>query len=812
MRQDAVYESKEYPTPGSQDLNLIDGAAVRTNPIPAFFEWCKRPDSRNLVQKLERSPKGEPSLHVVYNVPLGYEDSLQNAPPILAPDIVESAMGGLQLEKRRDTRQEVRQMNYTSELESIRRKITKEHEAPERGPFVIFADEIAPQKDIQVRNDLNPKPEELMGVVAEGCRSTMETLYRVQIMNLSNGQPVSCISLLSKSGGRRIKECGPAVTGLPEVCKACTKILNYKPARKRDDVPVGLYRNFGAHGPLPKYLSTEFKHLSGGGNVVFLGSGGVFRGSFHIGVIAALTITALYPDLVIGASVGALMGGALCHITASSKEDEIKTLEKLANLFLRVDDDVALTRTLKSAAKQLGIRSRSIRLSPSELSRMVRQGSKSDAGYAVTGAPPALLDAISYLFAIPHKTTIRIASEFVAGHITESVQAFLGAIRRETLSSFEIRSFLMGTSLLEARVRELLGEGRPGVDLTAVQPYHQPVRKKVSFFGTTSFLNAGVSLLLGRDFLTENPSWDATYMGLSSSAFPAVFAPRSEADLLPGRGRADRYFADGGLFDNLPFFPAIEVLAAIQESDEGLNAESIQRVLRERVKKLNLFISAGLNAVADEGGTYATMRQISERASTLGFKSKTESFSLGATKTVSALAEVSRGDLKALDDSELLFLKTSVPADILSIWPSSQKHLNGTFAFCRSLGLKQGKIQKSIADGCFRTLFAISSKDSMNQYLETQHLITRSQSTSRKERNRSTNCPFFRRGNAAFQCPFTASLNRAVAGVKGVCSVDKAHVSACTNDNVDSKAGQSVSPQNSNNNRATGNLDVDIAR
>ena len=133
---------------------------------------------------------------------------------------------------------------------------------------------------------------------------------------------------------------------------------------------------------------------------------------------------------------------------------------------------------------------------------------------------------------------------------------FLREVRRETLPSFDIQKCVMVVSLLEGQAQDLLAFSDSGAELRKVQPYQDatPSAHKVAFFGTTSFLNGSSSLLLGRDFLTPASSWNGTQASLCSSAFPAVFAARMEADLMPGAGRADRYFADGGMFDNLPFF------------------------------------------------------------------------------------------------------------------------------------------------------------------------------------------------------------------------------------------------------------------
>jgi hypothetical protein len=108
------------------------------------------------------------------------------------------------------------------------------------------------------------------------------------------------------------------------------------------------------------------------------------------------------PDLVVGASVGALMGGALAALSVTDHAETGKLLEQVAATFIRADEKVALTRTLKNASKQLGTRARRIHLSPSKLRAMVRRGAEKDAGFAALGAPPALIDAFSKLLFIPH--------------------------------------------------------------------------------------------------------------------------------------------------------------------------------------------------------------------------------------------------------------------------------------------------------------------------------------------------------------------------------------------------------------------------
>ena len=767
---------------GAGCADVIDGVAVRSNPIPAFFDWCKFHPL--VARELEVEHEAEtPNLHVVYNVPIESEATGAQRREMI--DIVDSVMTSLALEKHRDTRQEVRQTNFLARLESVRRVATGNDHGEHRC-FRIFADEIAPHREITFRNALEPTRDEGLEAAAQGCANALETIYRDEIDSLGQGRgTVICSMLMHKVAPRRTSYLIGEGGGLPEVCAHCTCRLVYRP-KPAGDVPLpGVNRSYGGPGPHPA-LQHKFPHLTGGEpRIVFLGSGGVFRGAFHIGVIGAMKAAGIYPDLVVGASVGALMGGALAAISVAPKGLESKLLESLVTVFLEVDKRVALTYSLKNAAKQLGVRARGIDLSPAELHRMVIGGSRADAGFAATGAPPALIDAISNLFMIPHRRTSAIASSFVAGHITEAVDRFLAEVRRETLTSLGIRRALMGTSLLEPQARELLGQGTPGVELESVQPYHHPdaSKKNVSFFATTTLLDARIGLLLGRDFLTEvtDDRWDFISAALSSSAFPAVFSPLSESEVLPGRGRTDRLFADGGMFDNLPFFPAIEILAAVQEASEPSTrpTDLIDR-LKSRTEHRDIIIAASLDPepeVATDSRQYDTLFRIHKRAKSLSAGSKIETFVKAAEKTQRILLEIANADpLGPLSSKHIQDAKRAVTSAILQIFPSDKEHINPTFAFCASAGLNKDKVRCSIADGCFRSLIALVEARTNPETRPTFQRKKFPPLEFRFDRTKSGGCSYFRFSDQPLECPFDcAGMGAEVRKIRRVCTRDKVH-------------------------------------
>ena len=285
----------------------------------------------------------------MYNVPVQPYTPEGDAAEPERMNIVEVAFVSGELARRRDTRQEARQTNFISQLESYVREGRGGTKA-----LPIFADEIAPERDITFDNSLDPRPDEIRKAAAAGCRRTLETLYRDELRRWA-GNAVPCGELLSRVAPRRAGAMTSDCPGVQEVCSQCSRILHYRPAH---DDPEKI-QSFGMKDTPPKLLP-DFQHLNREQpRIVFLASGGVFRGSFHAGVLAAMHALEIHPDLVVGASVGALMGGALSALTVLRSKSPVEAQELLVELvgtFLCVDRKVALTRTLKNTTKQLGVR------------------------------------------------------------------------------------------------------------------------------------------------------------------------------------------------------------------------------------------------------------------------------------------------------------------------------------------------------------------------------------------------------------------------------------------------------------------------
>ena len=766
-------------------IDLVDGSVIRQNPLPALFTFLRHGP---VAAEMEAMNDGQrPAIHVVYGVPIeGLHDGEPGAGEI-PNTIVDVGLASLRLSQRRDTQLEVLQTNMIARLEALTpgysdRSATR----------ALYVDEIAPEQDLTFDNQVAPDGEEVLTGVAAGCRRSLQTIYAHRL-RLYKGPTDAEGAIPCEEFVRSLDRGSPGDgrPGLPEVCSRCTGLLQ-RPGPRRETATVGRFLS-----PAVNH-SAEHPQLTGEQpRIVFVASGGVFRGAFHIGLLAALKALNVKPDLIVGASVGTLMGGALGTLWC---RPEVDMLAKLVELFLKVDEKVALTRTLKNASREMGIRGRSVRLSPRRVRRLVRRGGRGDAGYAATGAPSALIDALSDLLLIPHHYTRTIAAEFVAGHGQAAAKMLIAQLRTETIERLGIDTAVLGASLLELQAAEMLTDGTPTSRFN-----RQPFQKDgIAFFCTTTDLRTQSSLVLGGNGPYPNAPYDFVEAALSSSAFPAVFGPRAESQVFPGTGRADVLFADGGMFDNLPFLPAIEILARGQQGYRQTHGsgETPEASLERRLANPDLLIAGALDPRSetdpDARETFGSIGMLHRRAASLKHNVKIREVEYAARRVNSLLLRLRIDPPAWLQKTGPTVLDEVVNAGVLAVFPASREHLNGTFAFCASTGLKRRRVQKSIADGCYQTLrsFARHQEDARAQpaslttdpaLLTTRAVdsLTRAGRIAKvvaawdPDRGRRF-CPFFKVEGSRFECPFALDEHNQtrrsplVRGVHHECLADAA--------------------------------------
>jgi predicted acylesterase/phospholipase RssA len=758
-------------------LDLVDGSVVRHNPLPALVNFLSQPQNSEVAELLSK-PRSR--VHLVYDIPIqpkplppaagGQGDGQE---PLL-PNIVETGFASNRLERRRDSRLEVVRTNYVTELERVLRAATGDVSSPDVDTITV--EEIAPEEELTLANTLQPTETEILTHIAAGCRQTLSVLYRHEITGFGKGETVDCNALLRQIAPNRDWRISDrfGTPGLSEVCRHCPRTLHAAVKPVDGLLPVNFRAAAGD-------LATRFPELAGDRpRIVFVASGGVFRGSFHVGMIGAMHATGLRPDMIVGASVGTLLGAALGAMYSSSGQQARVKLRRLTDLFVEADRRIALTKTLKGALKDLGIRSRgaSMNLSPNVLRKMVRAGTRQDPGSAITGAPPALIDAISDLFLIPYRATARIAAEFVAGHVTRATHTFWTQIKTETIDRLGIHDALIGSSLLERETRLVLGDVSQDV-----QPFLE--HSRIAFFATAVNLVTEWITILGSQLTADR--YDLIEALLASSAFPMAFAPRRASALYPGVGRRDVFYGDGGMFDNLPFIPAFEVLREVQvdhlDSTMGQGRWRDELVRRHREPDLFLVGALNIRQTEDEPDAYDSLRKIAARAISLEDNEKIYGMERAAAQIDRQLgqlrAEPEGGDA-ALPKAQEEFLNGIVNAAVMPVYPADEDHLNGTYEFCEAMGMDRDKIRRSIADGCFQTMLGVARAQAEGPYSMAGRSVTALTALGRlpeiavERERRAKNygrCPYFRVEGQPIPCPFEG-----MHGIYRACREDLVHI------------------------------------
>jgi predicted acylesterase/phospholipase RssA len=775
------------PLPAKGSLDLVDGSAVRQNPLPALLQYLWRNESTSeLLQRKNADGtwpvRPIPSIHVIYSVPL-------SGPPgegyVREKDanILDVAAVAQELALRRDTSLEVEQLKVITRLEIEVRSAG----ATSPRLTVAMADEIAPPADPAVaadfRNPLSPGRDQAFKKIAEGCRRTLETLYAATLAPMSYDQEgVRCGQLLRQIAPKRPWSLDIG-TGLPEVCKHCSGRL--LPSTRTVEETIPSLTSAGFDNLLVRRLNRA-KKMEAQPRIVFVWSGGVFRGSFHIGMIGALTSAKIKPDLIAAASVGTLMGGALASMFSAPNDKDVRDrLSNLVDIFLNVDSKVALTRTLKEASRDLGIRGRRIRISPAMIRRYVLAGTQADAGFAAAAAPPALIDAISSLLGIPLDETRGIASKFIAGLVADAAHQAMLSVKEHTLARLNIEHALLGSSLLEHRVRELIGGS--GVRLDHGQPFQDA---EIAFLATTTNLGAQSQVVLWDRCLEFGKPFDFIHAALASSAFPAVFAPRRACEVFPGWGRADIRFSDGGMFDNLPFVPAVLALSRVQqEESQGFCGDLAQmkQYVADRHNNPDLFLTGALNANPEDDdrrdGPFDYFNEISARAVTLGDNSKIHSFAKSAQLANKQFRRFHCALNRVAPQFEFKdpdFVRSYVNVTVLPVFPTDKAHLNPTFAFCKSTSMDPKVLLGSIGDGCFQTFRnlakASGTAGALPRSLRRLHEVGRvpalAFAPAPAAHTSGFLCPYFTKDAQAFECPFADAGH---PNVYRLCHKDKAH-------------------------------------
>jgi predicted acylesterase/phospholipase RssA len=756
------------------DVTLVDAAFVRSNPLPGFFR-----------RFAGRDPF---CIRLVYGIP--YEERRQ---AIDAASWGAARVGATALDarQREDIDLERRHTWVTTLL--LRELDEAKVERPTTHCEVVVSP-IAPNHDREPATFADllgwgdfATPARIEERASEGCRHLLEARFAEELHELKQGDgwTADCHDFLADRAGK---------PSMPVLCAQCPKKLrpprelelheaavdagpggdagsggDAKPCEVSDAV---LDKPAGAGARASVRLSDRIHQKLGQrrrrSRVVMLAEGGVFKGSFQVGAMAALASARLTPDIIAGASIGTGMGAFTAALMSevgragsdspTPAGDELpaaaqRILAASARAFVDVEP-VAQTKRFKETVKRVLGHLREANITPKQVFDALVDGE--DAKAAATIAK--LLDA-------DHGPFEQAIGAFRDGDLLAGFQGVDDGLATWSLGQAD---YLIGTEGLAKVINDVLGAAAhdPAAD---PQPF---LDDGIAFFATATQLETAGQVLLGSNLYANAGAkrWSFANVLFASSAFPAMFRPVSNEDLHPGVKTKTAHLIDGGVFDNLPAIPAVDMLAALQVGDADLMtkadpASTARRRLHERLDApdLVLVVSLSLPPVGD-----AEKRDTVEMATRRRSQTKLRVLENGNRRIRGFLEKLVEAEGNGRDIWDEI-----VNLDLLVVQPD---HLNGAFHFEPAVGLKDETLDASIVDGCFQTLRALAEAADQPKGNEAlKHVIKERRATRVHLRTHvnddAPECVFFVRGNErrAFSCPFASIRGRSDNSLRTVC-------------------------------------------
>jgi len=447
--------------------------------------------------------------------------------------------------------------------------------------------------------------------------------------------------------------------------------------------------------------------------VSLLFSGGVFRGVFQMGVLNALRMLDVKPDIIAGASVGSITaamaaqafsrsddGHAKAHIAGLSGSDDGHAkahIARLSAVYLAADR-LILTDRFADFVRNFTIRAAGTRFSLRDADRLFRTYDRPTALEFDRNAR-RVIAALERLFYInPYQ-------------LNSLVQAFRRRERRaaeevktlaqEWLRRMNVGEEVLGAEPLERLIRHyVLPEAEQA--RAEYEPFDRFQEEGIVLLATATNLDEGNLEILGQPGKASAKGGAEPMLVeglLASSAFPGVFRPRWSWDLFPGVSETEQYL-DGGLFDNLPIGEVIRFLD--QAAEAGLTPrrpKDPETSNGDPPDQPHLVFAASLEPDAKgalyEGGSWIDLVR---RVGQLGYNKKADAFAT-AQEDIRKICAANGGQEPRPEPLDL---------EVVTVKPL---WLCGTFAFHPMLGFRRERQARSIAHGCASTLLRFAAVD-----------------------------------------------------------------------------------------------------
>lgn len=474
--------------------------------------------------------------------------------------------------------------------------------------------------------------------------------------------------------------------GISEVCRCCIS------CRARTDENGALVeKELRQHVRLPRLTPTPFLpdakpvEVKKGPAVVFLFSGGVFRGVFQVGFANAVSELGIQPDVVAGSSVGTIVGALTSRVFQRPAALELvarqRQTRRLAATFLTIDRFV-LTDRFADFVRRFSIHAAAADFSPRDLDLIFRRY-EMDSGYTFSQRARRVFSGMERLFHLSPFELVELAQTFRAGHWQAAAEQ-IKKLTQQMMDRHGVGLELLGPEPLQQLIDGFVFDGKVTPN-TRLDYFGFPL------IGTTTNFTAG-----RLEILRHTNPWDPRFTQslLAGSAFPVVFRPRWSWEVYRRPEQVAQY-ADGGVMDNLPLGAVVEYL---------WGKDSASRYER-RPEVPHLILTATLEPEKEDWTEKEDLDRmcwtsISTRATQLRYNGKIDKFQRGQRdirRIIKQRAAEGDPDVRSPD--------LPMNLDVLAVKP---QWLCGTFAFHPMLGFSRKKQTESIAHGCASTICAVA--------------------------------------------------------------------------------------------------------
>jgi len=560
--------------------------------------------------------------------------------------------------------------------------------------------------------DLTSYDDLIHETIADGCRASLEgmlpALIRVSAKAAGAEDKVLCSAVIrARLAGEEALPGNDASygPGLSEVCARCALVRGKDETQWQDRATL---RVVNAREAWPEWPSGDREQLiefvepkaptpptspvckewpakrdglkgSERPLVSLLFGGGVFRGVFHMGVMAALREAGIQPDVVAGSSVGSIIAAMIAQVFSSEK-DQGKQIAHLAATFLCIDK-LVLTDRLADFVRRLTLRASETIFSPRDVDLLFRRyddGSTDVFGQRMRAIAAGIerLTHISPFELIELTRDLRMQDlQHFADALRDDVQDFLdrGGVGEE----------ILGTEPLALLIRNHVLKYQRAKDPATNDLFDSFRDKAIFFLATATNLDQGELEILGDAGAGATTQQASLLYGLlASSAFPAVFRPRRSWEIFRKSNHMHQYI-DGGVIDNLPLDAVAQFL---DRHSLGANP-----AVRRRPKHPHLIFTASLETDPPRGGHFDAddCLAIRKRAKTFKYNLKVDGYA------------AAQRDLRAIHRHRGNKDNTLLDLHIMAVKP---KWLCSTFGFHPMLGFRRARQARSIAHGCASTL------------------------------------------------------------------------------------------------------------